>query len=138
MTVPAAVGRDPVVAPVGGDESRPDDLVDGELADDGLAARRLGDRYAQHAAALHEPVAPGPGVGALVVERGDAGVGDAVDVDHECRRAECVEAHVAVAVGFDDQPVGGDRRDAGVVVEVGAGDGAGAVGRDSRRRTRRR
>ena len=131
MTAPALSVGIPVVAPVGGDESRPCDLVDGELADDGLAADRLGNRHAQHATARHAGVSVAAGVGATVGERRDPGIeGDGVDVDDQGRRSQRVEADVAVVVGLDDQPVGGERGDRGVVVEVGAGDAAVAVGGD--------
>ena len=55
MTAAGRVGGEPVVASVGGDEPGADDLVDGELPDDGLAAERLRHRDAQHAAARDAP-----------------------------------------------------------------------------------
>ncbi len=63
------------------------------------------------------------GVDAVVREGADADVRHPVDVDDERCRTKCVEAHIAVVVGLDDQPVRCHRRDCSVVVHVGPADG---------------
>src|SRR5690606_32231670 len=99
-----------VVAAVGGDVAGFARAVDGQLADHGLAALRLGDVDADvPAGADLGPTRPAPRVGAAVRERSDPLVGDGVDVDDQVDRSERVEADVAVVVGLHDQAVRGDR-----------------------------
>ena len=72
----------------------------------------------------------GARVGAAIRERVDAGIErHRVDVDDHRRRAQRVEADVAVVVSLDDQPVRRDRRHGSVEVEVRPADATAGVGR---------
>ena len=103
------VRRNPAIAAKGRDVSRPHHLVDGQLTDDRLAADRFRNGYAQHPTSGNTWARQRSGVGSLVGERVDADVRNSVDVDDQGRWALCVEADVAVGVGFDNQPVGRHR-----------------------------